>query len=116
MGQHKPIAATQLTTVTESPLMRLEDLQTELQTLKPLLAREYHVAEIGVFGSVARDEQHDDSDVDLLVEFEAPVSLFDLVRLENELAERLGVEVDVVTKGSLRPRIGKRVDEDIVYV
>lgn len=96
--------------------MRLEELQAELQALKPMLTREYHVAEIGVFGSVARNEQGAESDVDLLVEFEAPVSLFDLVRLEDELTERLGVEVDLVTKGSLRPRIGERVDEDVVYV
>lgn len=96
--------------------MQLEDLQTELRALKPMLAREHQVAAIGVFGSVARDEQRADSDVDLLVEFEGPVSLFDLVRLEDELADRLGVEVDLVTKGSLKPRIGDRVDEDLVYV
>lgn len=96
--------------------MRLEDLRAELQALKPMLAREYHVAEIGVFGSVARNEHGAESDVDLLVAFDAPVSLFDFVRLEDELTERLGVEVDLVTKGSLRPRIGERVDEDVVYV
>lgn len=96
--------------------MRLEDLRTELQALKPMLAREYHVAEIGVFGSVARNEHGAESDVDLLVAFDTPVGLFDFVRLEDELAERLGVEVDLVTKGSLRPRIGERVDEDVVYV
>lgn len=96
--------------------MRLEELRAELQALEPMLERKHHVAEIGVFGSVARNEQHAASDVDLLVAFDAPVSLLDLVRLEDELAERLDVEVDLVTNGSLRPRIGERVDEDIAYV
>lgn len=96
--------------------MQLEALRRELRALKPMLSREYHVAEIGVFGSVVHDEQHADSDVDLLVDFDAPVSLFDLVRLEDELSDTLGVEVDLVTKGSLKPRIGAQVDEDVVYV
>lgn len=96
--------------------MRLEDLRDDLRSIKPMLARDYHVAEIGVFGSVARNEHGTESDLDLLVEFDAPVSLFDLVRLEDELEERLGVNVDLVTKGSLKPRIGERVSEDLVYV
>ncbi|MDL0138922.1 hypothetical protein PNP85_05330 [Halobacterium salinarum] len=42
--------------------------------------------------------------------------MFDLVRLENELTDELGVEVDLVTKDSLKPRIESRVTEDLVYV
>jgi predicted nucleotidyltransferase len=55
----------------------------ELEALKPRLAETYHVSEIGVFGSVARGEGTTDSDLDLLIEFDEPVSLFDLVRLEQ---------------------------------
>lgn len=44
------------------------------------------------------------------------MTLFDLVRLENELTDELGVEVDLVTKDSLKPRIKSRVTEDLVYV
>ena len=44
------------------------------------------------------------------------MTLFDLVRLENELTDELGVEVDLVTKDSLKPRIESRVTEDLVYV
>jgi len=84
--------------------------------MKPYLRREYGVSEIGLFGSYVRHEQTEESDLDVLVEFEESVGLFDLVGLENELAERLGVDVDLVTKDSLKPRIKARVKDDLVYV
>ena len=84
--------------------------------MKPHLRREYGVSEIALFGSFVRNEQTEASDLDVLVEFKESVGLFDVVRLENELAERLGVDVDLVTKDSLKPRIKARVTDDLVYV
>ena len=52
----------------------------------------------------------------MLVTFEQPVTLFEIVRLERELTDELGVDVDLVTRDSLKPRIAARVTEDIVYV
>jgi len=95
---------------------RYEKIWDELAAMKPYLETEYHVRELGLFGSYVRDEQTDDSDLDVLVEFEEPISLFDLARLENELTAHLGVEVDLVTKGSLKPRLEARVTDDIAYV
>jgi hypothetical protein len=95
---------------------RYEEFRDELASMKPYLRREYGVSEIGLFGSYVRHEQTEASDLDVLVEFEESVSLFDIVRLENELAERLGVNVDLVTKDSLKPRIKARVTDDLVYV
>jgi predicted nucleotidyltransferase len=95
---------------------RCEEFRDELASMKAYLRREYGVSEIGFFGSYVRHEQTEASDLDVLVEFEEPVGLFDLVRLENELAERLGVDVDLVTKDSLKPRIKARVTDDLVYV
>lgn len=57
-----------------------------------------------LFGSVARGEEGPASDVDLLVDFEEGSSLFDLMHLEDELRVLLGVSVDVVSVGGLRPR------------
>jgi len=95
---------------------RYEELRDELASMKPHLRREYGVSEIALFGSFVRNEQTEASDLDVLVEFEESVGLFDVVRLENELAERLGVDVDLVTKDSLKPRIKARVTDDLVYV
>lgn len=93
-----------------------EELTEQLRTLKPELARDYHVSRIRIFGSVAREEQSAGSDLDLLVAFDGPVGLFDIVRLEQELESRLGIDVDVVTEGSLKPRNGERVADDLVEV
>ncbi|MGH9271909.1 MAG: nucleotidyltransferase family protein [Ilumatobacteraceae bacterium] len=63
---------------------------------------------VAVFGSVARGEDGPDSDIDLLVEFEAGSSLLDMIRLEDALRELLGCGVDVVSAGALLDR-----DDDI---
>ena len=93
-----------------------EDISTRLAQLKPRLEQEYPISELGIFGSYARGEQESDSDLDILVAFDKPVTLFDLVRLENELAEEFGIEVNLVTKDSLKPRIETRVRDELVTV
>ena len=60
--------------------------------------------QIALFGSVARGDATDDSDIDFLVEFEPGSSLLDLLRLQDELSELLRRPVDVVSVGGLKPR------------
>lgn len=93
-----------------------EKVRSQLAALKPQLEEEYPVDEIGIFGSYVRGEQRADSDLDILVTFEEPVTLFDLVRLENELTDHLGIDVDLVTRDSLKPQVESRVTADVVYV
>ena len=57
-----------------------------------------------LFGSLARGDDTEASDVDLLVEFDDSGSLFDLLHIEDELGQLLGVPVDVVSAGGLLPR------------
>lgn len=64
---------------------------------------------VRVFGSVARGEDTETSDIDLLVDLEEGVGLLDLIGLERELSELLGLEVDVVPADTLKPRIRARV-------
>jgi hypothetical protein len=66
--------------------------------------RRHRGRSVSVFGSVARGEDREGSDIDFLVEFEPDASLFDLMYLEDDLGELLGVPVDVVSVGGLRPR------------
>ena len=73
-------------------------ITSELTALKPELKAEFPIEKLGLFGSYARNEQQSESDLDILVEFSEPVTLFELVRLENELTTRLGVDVDLVTR------------------
>lgn len=77
-----------------------------LQILQDHLSeiRKYHVTSIAIFGSVARDESTDASDIDILVEFDpqATVGLFMFIDLKDYLSEILGCAVDLATPGSLR--------------
>lgn len=71
-----------------------------------------------IFGSFARGENSPDSDIDILVTFDrsAKVSLFDHVSMTYDLEELLGMEVDLVTEGTLLPRIAASADNDKVLV
>jgi predicted nucleotidyltransferase len=93
-----------------------QDILASLKNLKKVVAKEYSVKTIGVFGSVARDEQTGQSDIDLLVEFSKPVGFVTFMRLENFLSEQLGNKVDLVTSDSLKPLIREDVLSEVIYV
>jgi uncharacterized protein len=80
--------------------------------IKAVAAR-YHGRRVRLFGSVARGQEHDESDIDLLVDFVAGSSLVDLLRLNRELEELLRHPVDVVSRGGLKPRDRAILDEAI---
>ena len=96
----------------------INDIKRKLESLKPDLTENFKVKSVGVFGSYVRGEEKKGSDLDVLVEFEnsAKLSLLDFVRLENFLSEKLGVKVDLVEKSTLKPRIGKRILEEVVTI
>jgi predicted nucleotidyltransferase len=94
----------------------LQEIEAKLKENKDLLDQKFNVREIGIFGSFVRGEQKETSDLDILVEFKARVSLFEIVRLERFLSELLGEKVDLVLKKSLKPRIGKHILKEVVYV
>jgi len=82
------------------------------------LRGKYGIKEISIFGSYLRGEAKEESDLDILVEFkhDAKISLLEFVELENYLSDLLGVKVDLVEKFALKPRIGKRILSEVVYV
>jgi predicted nucleotidyltransferase len=82
----------------------------------PVLRNRYKVREIGLFGSYLRGDQKKNSDVDILVDFERTVSLFEFMALEGELSKLTGKKVDLVMKTALKPRIGKRILDEVVYI
>ena len=94
------------------------EIRQILEAEKPYLAEKYGVVEIGVFGSYVRGEQGPGSDLDLLIELVRPsrISLIGLIEMEMYLSELLGVKVDVAIKKNLRPRIGRRILEEVVAV
>ena len=96
--------------------MGREKVLAILRELQPKLHREHGVKSLSLFGSVARNAATDQSDVDLLVEFDRPVGLFRLFRLQDDLQQLLGTPVDIGTHASLRPRLKASVDAESVHV
>jgi hypothetical protein len=76
------------------------------------------VAWVGIFGSFARDEMEQDSDIDVAVDFKAGsgITLFDYVRYKLDLEELLGRKVDLVPYKDLRPRIKPYIDKDLQII
>ncbi len=87
-----------------------------LRDLKMETAPRFGVRRFGLFGSYARNEQTETSDLDLLVELERPVPFSAFCRLEDLVRERTGVPVDMTTPDGLHPQIERRVLAEAVYV
>lgn len=82
-----------------------------LNTLAP-----HDPAMVGIFGSFARNENKADSDLDILVDFKRVVNLLDLIGLEQELSEILGIKVDLVTRRSLSSYIEPYVNKELIRI
>ncbi len=97
-------------------MQTLEEIKNRLRNQKPTLMTRYNVTEIGIFGSYVRGTQQPQSDVDILIDFDEYPSLLEFVGLEDELSERLGINVDLVMKSGLKPRLGRRILQEVVYL
>ncbi len=87
----------------------LSSITSKLDRLTERLKRDYHVAALHVFGSVARNEARADSDLDLLVDFTDAPTFARFMDLKFLLEDELELRVDLVTRDALRPRIKAQV-------
>jgi predicted nucleotidyltransferase len=96
-------------------MLTASDIEKTLRTLKPLLSEKYKVERIGYFGSYARGEQTDDSDIDILVEFRQPLgwAFFDL---QDLLEEKLQKKVDLVSNRALKEQLRETILHQTRYV
>jgi len=76
----------------------------------------FGVKALALFGSVARDEAREDSDVDILVEFTAPATFDRFMELRFFLEDLLGRTIDLVTPKALEPRLRARIESEAVHV
>ena len=81
------------------------------------ICRDNDVARLEVFGSTARGEANEDSDVDLLVEFSKRKSLLALVSLERKMSAALGRKVDLLTEAAISPYLREQINRDrrVIY-
>lgn len=98
--------------------MNREAIIKKLQEVLPIVQEKYHVKTLGIFGSVARGDDTEASDVDILVEFDeqAVIGLLGFVRLQKLLSDALGKEVDLVTKDGLKKVIKEDILRETIYV
>lgn len=96
--------------------MKRSDVLRILQKERQDLVDHYNISTLSVFGSVARDDAREDSDVDILVEFSRPVGLFQFIELQQRLEALLGSKVDLGTPRSLKPRIKEQVLQEAIRV
>lgn len=77
------------------------------------ICRQHGIVRVGLFGSVARGEATEESDLDLLVEFSQRISLLKMVALERELSAALGRKVDLLTEEAISPYLRDRIRRDL---
>jgi hypothetical protein len=96
--------------------MKRDDVLSILRTFKRNAADEYDIKRIGIFGSFARGEANEDSDVDIMFETDSP-NLFRTARMKADLERLLSRHVDVVRfRDSMNPRLKSRIMREAKYV
>ncbi len=95
--------------------MTREDIMIRLREIKPILKEEYSVKNIGLFGSFSENAASEESDIDLLVEFEKPVG-WRYFSLEIYLEKIFGRKIDLVTRNGLKEQIRDRILNQVKYI
>ncbi len=91
-----------------------EEIEATIRSHKPELQSRFKVKLIGFFGSQARGEARDDSDIDILVELTEPIG-WELVDLQEYLEDVLGMKVDLVTIKALKPQLSASILGEVIY-
>ncbi len=97
------------------PMQTRNDILIKLKQIKPDLVRQFRVNAIGLFGSYARGEQTEASDVDVLVDVDPTIGL-GFVDLADRIEMALGVKTDVVPADAVKSRYRPYVTKDLIYV
>jgi uncharacterized protein len=91
-------------------------ISLEQKEIIKAISKKYQPKMIGVFGSYARNQNQKESDLDILVDFESNIDLLELIGLEQELSEVLGIKVDLVTLRSLNKKLKPSVEKDLIRI
>ncbi len=87
-----------------------------LKTSKTHFNKTYGVTKIGLFGSYARDEQTEDSDIDIAIEIDSKNSFRSFFGLKKEIEQKLGKKIDLGIESALKPIAKKHIQKDLIYV
>ena len=93
----------------------LTEIESSLRAKKNQLTKKYPIESLAIFGSYARDEQTEESDLDLIVEFNDTIGS-EFIQLADELEEAVGLKVDLVSKKGIKDRYFDSIKADLIYV
>jgi uncharacterized protein len=82
---------------------------------KSHLISKYQLKSIGIFGSFTREDFREESDIDILIDYEQPLGI-EFIDLADELEKILNHKVDLVSKNGVKPKYFKEIQKDLVYV
>jgi predicted nucleotidyltransferase len=94
----------------------LEEIKRILKENEDLIAKEFKARIIGIFGSYARREQREESDVDILVSFSEGATLLDFIGLADFLEQKLGVKVDIISERAVKPELRERILKEVITI
>ena len=96
----------------------MENINSIIEILKKHkseLVDKYGLSQLAIFGSYARRQQRENSDVDILVEFNRPIGL-EFIDLAEELEQILQIKVDLVSKKGIKKKYFKSIETELAYV
>ncbi len=82
---------------------------------KDALVIKYHLTRIGIFGSFTRDDFKENSDIDILIEYEEPIGI-EFIDLAEELERILNRKVDLVSRNGVKSKYFEEIRKDLIYV
>jgi predicted nucleotidyltransferase len=96
-------------------MITFSEINQRVNQHKTVLYARYGIKRLGVFGSCVRGDNHEGSDVDILVEFEQSAGI-EFIDLADELEDLIGERVDLVSAGGLKPDYYSAIKKDLIYV
>ena len=97
-------------------MRKLEEVIKKLREVEEEVKIKFKAEIVGVFGSYAREEQTEESDVDVIVRFHEGATLLDFTGLADYLEQKLGVKVDLVSERAIRPELRDRILKEVITV
>ncbi len=86
-----------------------------LKYLKPILSQKYHVLRIGLFGSFAVDNFHENSDIDIIIDFEQPIG-WEFFDVQDLLSKHLNRKIDLVSGKALKAQLKDKIMKQVIFV